>query len=406
MSTTPISKHADLIVVGAGIVGAAVARAYLTKFPSHKVILLDKEPQSARHQTGRNSGVIHAGVYYTPGSLKSRYCREGLERTIAFCKQFGVPFEQCGKIIVATNTQECERLQTLFDHCQKNDLSPQRISQQRLNEMEPAITGQEGIWVKHTGITDYAQLTSCLIEQCQAYSGFSLALSAVVTQIKESGDSVTLEVEQGDKRTQIKADKAICCAGLMSDKLIRNQGLDCDFKILPFRGEYYKLSSKFDGITKRLIYPVPDPSMPFLGVHLTKMIGGYTTVGPNAVLASGREAYDGFSFSVYDWWDSLSFKGLYSLLWQYKGAVMKELKTSLSARAYAKEVQKYCPSVQASDFMPYRSGIRAQAVKRDGSMMHDFHFVQSERVVHVANAPSPAATSAFPIADSVLQKLL
>ncbi|MEW9796789.1 L-2-hydroxyglutarate oxidase [Alteromonas sp. CYL-A6] len=399
--TSPLSKS-DVIIVGAGIVGAAVARAYLARFPTHRVVMLEKEAQCAAHQTGRNSGVIHAGVYYAPGSLKARYCREGLERTLAYCKAHDLPYEQCGKIIVATSPQEEARLETLFTNCEQNDLSPTRLTGQQIRDMEPAITGTAGVFVSHTGITDYAAITRHLLHECAQYSGFTLRYDTHVDGIDEQGDAVRCHVSQGGKKHVLSAENLICCAGLMADTLIRQQGLPCDFRILPFRGEYFRLSSRFDGITERLIYPVPDPAMPFLGVHLTKMIGGYTTVGPNAVLASGREAYNGFALSPSEWWRSISFPGLYPLLWRFRGAVVNELKTSLSQAAYARQVQKYCPDVTMNDFSPYRSGIRAQAVRQDGTLMHDFHFVRSERVMHVGNAPSPAATSAMPIADAIL----
>lgn len=406
MSLRNKTAHADLIIVGAGIIGAAVARDYLRRFPDKRVVVLEKETESASHQSGRNSGVIHAGVYYPPGSLKARFCREGLEETLSYCRQHNVAFEQCGKVIVASDQQEAERLDTLYQNCIENDLQPERWSGNKIAQQEPAIRGKEGVFVRHTGITDYRAITRHMLASCRDYPGFSLLTGAKVGHIDESGDAVTLGVSRHGRLTQLKSDNLVCCAGVMADRLIEAQGLRCDFAIVPFKGEYFKLSSRFDRVTRRLIYPVPDPSMPFLGVHLTRMVGGYTTVGPNAVLASGKEAYRAFSLSPANWYRLLRFPGLYPLLWRYRRAVASELVTSVSKQAYAKRIQRYCPSVSADDFTPYRCGIRAQAVHRNGSLMQDFHFVQTERVLHVANAPSPAATSAIPIARTVVDKLV
>ncbi len=400
-----IPSHADLVIVGAGIIGVAVARDYLGRYPGKKVVLVEKAPHPAAHQTGRNSGVIHAGVYYPPESLKATFCRQGLDATLAYCRQHDLPYEQCGKIIVATDSQEAERLETLYANCQQNDLQPERWSAQMLSREEPAIRGSEGVFVRHTGITDYAVITRHMLANCQKNRNFSLITGTEVTAIEEQSDGVRLSLVREHQPTSMLCDNLVCCAGVMSDELIRAQGLPCDFSILPFKGEYFRLSSRFDDVTARLIYPVPDPAMPFLGVHLTRMIGGYTTVGPNAVLASGREAYERISVSPKEWYRLLRFSGLYPLLWRFRKAVVSELITSISKQAYARRIQKYCPSVTANDFAPYRSGIRAQAVRHDGTLMQDFHFVRSERVLHVANAPSPAATSAMPIARTVVDKL-
>lgn len=395
----------DYIIIGAGIVGAAVAHRLSQRQPHASILIVEKESGPARHQTGRNSGVIHAGVYYPPGSLKARYCREGLERTMAFCRQFHLPFEQCGKLVVATNAVEQERLTELFERCQQNDLSPQRMSASEIRRAEPNISGVEAIEVRHTGITDYTAMTHCLLEQAGQHGRLSILYGVGVSQIEELSDSVRISLSQGGEHSCVRTAKLISCAGIYADSLIRAQGLECHFRMLPFKGEYYRLSDRFNGISQRLIYPVPDPAMPFLGVHLTKMIGGYTTVGPNAVLASGREAYDSLSLSIPEWWHSLSFTGLWRLLWQHRSAVGSELASSISKHVYARRVQKYCAAVTADDFSYYRPGIRAQAVSREGALIHDFLFVESEFCLHVANAPSPAATSALPIADAIADKV-
>ncbi|WP_189406446.1 L-2-hydroxyglutarate oxidase [Alteromonas halophila] len=406
MAVLNATPQADLVIIGAGIIGAAVARDYLARFPHHHVLMLERADRPAAHQTGRNSGVVHAGVYYPPGSLKSTLCREGLDTTLAYCRDHQLPVEQCGKVIVATDETEAQRLDTLYSNCKANDLQPERWSTRQIRSHEPAIRGTEGVYVRHTGITDYAAITRHMLSACKATGQFTLATGAEVETISEGADSVTLEVKQHARRVRVKSQALVCCAGVRADQLIRTQLGDCDFAILPFKGEYFRLSPRFDAVSSRLIYPVPDPAMPFLGVHLTRMIGGYTTVGPNAVLAAGREAYTCLDTSLAELGRILRVRGLYPLLWRFKRAVVSELITSLSKHAYASRIQRYCPAVTVDDFTPYRSGIRAQAVSRNGELMQDFHFVQTQRVLHVGNAPSPAATSAIPIARTVVDRLL
>ncbi|WOI35609.1 L-2-hydroxyglutarate oxidase [Alteromonas sp. CI.11.F.A3] len=399
-----MSKRYDIAIVGAGIVGAAVLYEYQKRYPQHKVHLIEKEPVAAFHQTGRNSGVIHAGVYYPPGSLKSQYCRQGLEDTIAWCRDHHLPFEQCGKLIVATNIDEVQKLDNLFNNCEINDLSPERVTQSRLHSMEPNITGKEAIFVNSTGITDYTAITKSLMAVATENSTVTAQFNTRVHAIDEHDECVSLLTEVNDVKRRIEADRVICCAGVYADDLIRKQGITPDFKIVPFKGEYYRLSSKYDNVSERLIYPVPNPDMPFLGVHLTKMIGGYTTVGPNAVLAPGREAYDTLP-SYSEIFRTLSYQGLWRLLWQFKSSVISEIKSSVSKSYYASLVQKYCPSINEEDLHYYRPGIRAQAVSKTGKMMGDFEFLSTDRVLHVGNAPSPAATSAMPIAKAIIDKM-
>lgn len=403
--------HYDLIIIGAGIVGAATLQQYQMKYPNKKALLIDKERKPSIHQTGRNSGVIHAGVYYPPNSLKAEYCREGLHDTIAWCQQYKLPFEQCGKLIVATNDIEMARLDVLFNNCQANELHPQRISKSKLKVLEPNITGQEAILVNATGITDYAAITHSLLDVSRQSPLVDVIYQREVVEITEYPDKVSVAIISNGttniKRNspeQLSCEQLVCCAGVYADELIQKQGLKPDFKIIPFKGIYYKLADKFNGISERLIYPVPDPEMPFLGVHLTKMIGGYTTVGPNAVLALGREAYDELP-SISEIGRTVSYSGLYKLLWKYRRSVFKEVVTTFSQKKYAELVQKYCPAVKASDFSFYRPGIRAQAMLKDGTLVHDFKFVQTERVLHVGNAPSPAATSAMPISRAIIKML-
>ncbi|MGB2427633.1 MAG: L-2-hydroxyglutarate oxidase [Alteromonas sp.] len=398
-----MNKHFDYIVIGAGIVGAATANRLSQQCPQAKIAVVEKESTAAKHQTGRNSGVVHAGVYYKAGSLKAKYCREGLERTIEFCQRYNIPYRQCGKLIVATADDEFERQQTLFDQCQANDLQPEWLNQQQIQQQAPAINGLQAIWVHHSGITDYPAITQQLLTLAEQ-RGTELIYSAPVTRIDESTSRVTIEVGT-EQRYELHADCVINCAGIYADRLIQSAGHSIDYALLPFRGEYYRLNARHDNIVDQLIYPVPDPELPFLGVHLTPMIGGYQTVGPNAVLAFGREAYKKTQLNLSDCADMLAFKGTLPLLKRYFGAGLAELKDSVFKSGYLKRIQRYCSHIESSDLLPYRAGIRAQAVNADGTLEHDFVFVQTQRCLHVGNAPSPAATSALPIAAAIVAKL-
>ncbi|WP_026375094.1 L-2-hydroxyglutarate oxidase [Aestuariibacter salexigens] len=399
-------QHADIVIIGAGIVGAATAQALQGAVPRANIMLLEKELEPAQHQTGRNSGVIHAGVYYPPGSLKARYCREGLTRTIAFCNEHGIPFDQCGKLLVATNDDEMTRMQDLYIRCQENELDPEMLSKQQLQNMEPNICGKGAFFVRQTGITDYRAITTCLTEQFRT-SGGEVCYSRQVIAADEHDNGATLTVKTGQHGTdQVQAKVVVNCAGLQSDLVARRFGVELDYQIIPFKGEYFRLSKKFDGVVQRLIYPIPDPSMPFLGVHLTKMVHGGVTVGPSAVLSLAREGYHKFAFSLSDTVRMACFAGFWKTLWKHKRAGLIEARNALSKISYLSEVQKYCTAVSIDDLLPYPSGIRAQAVSIDGQLIHDFKFIETDRAVHLGNAPSPAATSAFPIADAIVDRVL
>jgi L-2-hydroxyglutarate oxidase len=399
------SFNADFVVVGAGIVGAALAYKLVTEHKQAKIIVIERMPEPAQHQTGRNSGVIHAGVYYPPNSLKAQYCREGNARTISFCKQQGIEFEQCGKLLVATQPEEIEGMEALFKRCKENGLSPEKLSQGQIKQLEPNIRSLGGFKVKQSGITNYAEVCRALLALAENSGRCEVHYGLKVVGVDEASDSVKVTCKTDDQTVHIEAGKLVNCAGIYADDIAKISGQTLDVRMLPFRGEYFRLSPKFDGITQHLIYPIPDPDMPFLGVHLTKMIGGFTTVGPNAVLASGREVYQGIGGSPKEWMRIAGFSGTWKLLGKYPKSVLEELKTSLSTHAYVRKIQAYCPNVTVDDLQPFRAGIRAQAVDSNGNLIHDFMFKQSAHCLHVINAPSPAATSAMPIADAIAAKL-
>ena len=398
-----MKKYFDIIVVGAGIVGAATAWQLGLKYPNKSIAILEKEGSPANHQTGRNSGVIHAGVYYKPGSLKAKFCRQGLEETLHFCEQYDIPYRQCGKLIVATNALEESRLPALYNNCMTNDLAPDWIDKDQLKSMEPNISGSSAVHVKHSGITDYVSITQTFLKLAQA-QGAQIFYNIQVQQINESTDKVIIETTDSSNQT-LECDFMINCAGIYADELIRRQGLNCDFSILPFRGEYFRLSKRCDNIVNKLIYPVPDPELPFLGVHLTPMVGGYLTVGPNAVLALGKEAYRKTDAKPSDLYSMFTYSGTWKLMSKHLSSGIQEFRDSMSKRGYLKRVNKYCEFIQLDDLLPYRPGIRAQAVSQSGELLHDFEFVKSAQTLHVGNAPSPAATSAIPIAKSIVEQI-
>ncbi|WP_018691028.1 L-2-hydroxyglutarate oxidase [Algicola sagamiensis] len=389
----------DICIVGAGIVGLSTARQLQLNYPHLKILILEKESGVALHQTGRNSGVIHAGVYYPPQSLKANFCREGLKKTIDYCQEHHLPYEQCGKLIVATNTVELQRMEALYQRCLENKLDVIRLSREELQEREPDIDGCAAIYVKETGIVNYQALSEQLAKEF-IESGGTLQLNAEVVQIQETATEIRLDT----KKHSLRCRYLISCSGVMADRLIRMMGERPDFQIVPFRGEYYRLSPQFDARFQHLIYPVPDPSLPFLGVHLTKMIDGSVTAGPNAMLAYGRESYRKCDISPSDVLDMVRYPGFWKMLSRNLFPGVDELLHSYIRSLYLKKVQKYCPNIQLKDLKPFPSGIRAQAISRDGQLMQDFHFFETKRTLHVGNAPSPAATSAFPIGAYIMSK--
>lgn len=390
----------DYCIIGGGIVGLATARALLERSPDATIVLIEKESEFAVHQTGHNSGVIHAGIYYEPGSLKAKLCREGLYETIAFCQTENINYDQCGKLIVATNPIEEQRIDALYERAVANGLRLERLNAGQLREREPSVRGSAALLSPETAIVDYRQV-SARMAQILAAQGVDLVTGAKVDAISEQPDHVAIAAAGNSWRAR----HLIVCGGLQADRLARLSGMDVDFRIVPFRGEYFQLPASRNQIVSHLIYPAPDPSLPFLGVHLTRMIDGTVTVGPNAVVGFAREGYPKFSIDLTDTASYATFGGFWKLIWAHRKHALHELRGSFFRSSYLEECRKYCPELELSDLLPYRAGIRAQVVQSDGSIVHDFLFSQTDRMLHVCNAPSPAATSAIPIGRMIASKI-
>ena len=392
----------DFAVIGGGIVGLSVAWQLRKRQPSQSVVVIEKEPALARHQTGHNSGVIHAGIYYEPGSLKARLCRAGVAETLSFCRDNGIAHEQCGKLIVATNATEYARMLRLYERARQNGIEIELLDEAQLKAAEPNVAGVGAILSPTTGIVDYAAVAVAMARRLEELGG-EIRTGAEVTGIDETVDRAIIRI---DGSPPLEARFLVVCGGLMADRLAAMMQLDVDFRIVPYRGEYYRLPDAKRSIVRHLIYPVPEPGLPFLGVHLTRMIDGSVTVGPNAVQGWKREGYGRFNVSARDIADMLAFPGFWRVTAANLGVGIAEFRNSVWKRGYLRQVQKYCPSVQLADLLPYPAGIRAQAVMRDGTLVDDFLFAETPRSLHVCNAPSPAATSAIPIGAMICDKVL
>ncbi|WP_275285825.1 L-2-hydroxyglutarate oxidase [Halomonas elongata] len=390
----------DFIILGGGILGMSTAMQLKQAYPDRRMLLVEKEEAPARHQTGHNSGVIHAGVYYTPGSLKARFCLAGNRATREFCDVHGVEYDICGKLLVATSELEKQRMEALWERTAANGLEREWLSGEALREREPNITGIGGIFVPSSGIVDYAAVTRAMAAEFERLGG-EIRYDAEVTALEERRREVVVTTSQG----AFTGRYLVTCSGLMADRVIRMLGQDPGFTICPFRGEYYRLPERHNDIVNHLIYPIPDPSMPFLGVHLTRMIDGSVTVGPNAVLAFKREGYRRRDVSLRDLAGMAADPGILRVLGRNLWPGLAEMKNSLHKRGYLELVRKYCPSLTLDDLGPYPAGVRAQAVSRDGKLVDDFLFVSTPRTLNVGNAPSPAATSALPIGGHIVEKL-
>ena len=395
----PIPR-AEIVIIGGGIVGLATAFRAAERFPARKIVVIDKESAVARHQTGHNSGVLHTGIYYRPGSLRAKNCREGKLAMEAFCEREGIPFRRCGKVIVATREEELPRLQTLFERGQANGVRCERIEPARLREIEPHAAGVAAIHVPEAGIVDYVAVCERLSQLIQQ-AGAEILLETRVTGIRSHHDSVLISTTRGE----IEADLAVNCGGLHSDRLARLAGAEVTAKIVPFRGEYFKLTSEAEHLVKGLIYPVPDPRFPFLGVHFTTMIDGGVECGPNAVLAFAREGYTKTAINLRDLAESLTYPGFLRMAAQHWRTGLGEMWRSVSKAAFVRELQRLVPEVRSSQLVAAPAGVRAQALSADGTLVDDFVIEMQARVVNVLNAPSPAATSSLNIGALIADRL-
>ncbi|WP_206696847.1 L-2-hydroxyglutarate oxidase [Marinomonas algicola] len=398
--TESIHCDYDIAIIGGGVVGLATAWQLMQANPQKKIVLLEKESQVGLHQTGHNSGVIHAGVYYPPGSLKAKFCKEGSEEIKAFCRKYHIDFDVCGKLLVATNSLEVKRMNALYKRCLENDIKVELLDRNELRIKEPNIKGDAAIFVHETGIVDYQKICQKLAELF-VKGGGELLMNAKVTSLQESDTEVVIKIGNRSIATRY----LVSCAGLMADRITKMLGIATDFQIIPFRGEYYQLPAKHNRIVNHLIYPIPDPELPFLGVHLTRMIDGSVTVGPNAVQGWKREGYGKINFSAVDTLQMLLFSGYWRLLAKFWKIGLQETRNSWIKSGYLAQVNKYCDQINEVDLLPYPAGVRAQAVMADGRLVHDFLFAQSQRTLHVCNAPSPAATSSLPIGRHIIEKL-
>lgn len=392
-------SHFHLIVVGAGVVGLATALEVTRRFPHLTVLVLEKEDRVARHQSGHNSGVIHSGVYYKPGSRKARLCVAGAAAMVAFCREHGIAHDVCGKVIVATDESELPRLEELRQRGEANGLVGLRMAGAgELREIEPHASGLRALVVPSTGITNYAAVCEKYAELISAQGG-TILTSSPVTTIRRMPDEIVVETPG----KVFSADYLINCAGLFSDRISRMAGDDPGITIIPFRGEYYDLVPERASLVRTLIYPVPDPRFPFLGVHFTRRINGTVDAGPNAVLALQREGYRHTDVSVRDLAGTFSFPGFWRMASKHWRSGVDEFRRSFSKRAFTRALQRLVPSIQEGDLVPGKSGVRAQALQRDGTLVDDFSFVRSDRMLHVLNVPSPAATASLMIGKAVVQ---
>lgn len=389
----------DHVVVGGGIVGISTAWNLLQKRPGAGVLLLEKEPALGLHQTGHNSGVVHAGIYYEPGSLKARLCRRGSARTRELAEEHGIPFRTTGKLLVATDQRELSRMDGLLERAAANGIKAEVLDGAELRRREPMVSGLGALFVTETGVVDYREVTRVLARSVRSAGG-ELRTGVEVTGVAETGDAVRIDTSQGP----VLARQAVFCGGLQADRLASLAGLDLDLRIVPFRGEYFDVAPAKRGLVSHLIYPIPDPALPFLGVHLTVTVTGELNVGPNAVLGLAREKYAKLSFDRRDAGDIVRFPGMRALARRHWRTGIREMRNSLWKRGYLRECRKYCPSLELGDLLPREAGIRAQAVMRDGTLVHDFLLRSTPRTLHVLNAPSPAATSALPIGKMLAEK--
>jgi (S)-2-hydroxyglutarate dehydrogenase len=390
----------DCVVIGGGIVGLATGWAVLQSNPNGRIAVLEKEDMLARHQTGRNSGVIHSGIYYKPGSLKAKLCCAGRRRLVVFCESYGVEYEVCGKVIVAQSESELPRLHNLCERGRENGLAVKSLSAGEIKDIEPHVRCTAGIHVPETGIVDFVGVSQKLGELIESQGG-ELRLGTKVNGIQTKGNETVLETTSGD----ITARLIINCAGLHSDRLATLAGARPEAQIIPFRGEYYELKPERRFLVRNLIYPVPDPQFPFLGVHFTRMISGGVHAGPNAVLSLKREGYHRTAFDLRDCLDTMTFPGFWRLARKHARSGLEEMYRSFSKKAFVRSLQRLIPEICEEDLIPAESGVRAQALRPDGCLVDDFLIVNNTSGMHVCNAPSPAATASLEIGRIIAEQI-
>ncbi|WP_337177105.1 L-2-hydroxyglutarate oxidase [Paludisphaera sp.] len=392
----------DVAVVGGGVVGLATAYQLTRTRPGTRVVVLEKEPEVGRHQTGHNSGVLHSGIYYKPGSLKALNCRQGKRLMEEFCAAEEIPYEICGKVIVAIDESDLPALERIHERGQANGVACEVIGKERLAELEPHAAGVKAIHVPEAGIVDYKEVCRRLAQRIQEAGGQVLT-DARVARIERSNGKAVVTTAKGD---EVEARQIVNCAGLHCDRVTAMGGVKPDARIVPFRGEYFELKPEAHHLCKNLIYPVPDPAFPFLGVHFTRMIEGGVECGPNAVLAFGREAYRKTDFNARDFLETVRYPGFRKLARKYWRTGLGEMWRSASKKAFVKALSRLVPEIRAEHLVPAPAGIRAQAVQPDGGMVDDFLIQEADHVINVNNAPSPAATASLNIGLAIVDRLL
>ena len=390
----------NYIIIGGGIVGLSTAMTLSQRFPTTKIALLEKESSWAAHQTGHNSGIIHSGIYYKPGSYKAKLCRQGNQSMVAFCEQHGIDYKICGKVIVATEEHELPLLDNLYQRGLENNLDIAKITQEQVREIEPHVSCLAGIKVSSTGIVDYKQVCHKYAEVAEA-QGVELHFNTCVTGIKSTLEGHVIETTKGEYQTNF----LINCGGLYSDRLTELAKEQAPAKIVPFRGEYYELTPEKNYLVNGAIYPVPNPNFPFLGVHFHPSVDGKVHAGPNAVLGFKREAYNKFDFDLKEFMETMTYPGFWKLAAKYPKDGLAEMIRSYSKSIFVRSLQRLIPEVEAKDIVPSPAGVRVQALKIDGSMVDDFLFVNGERALHVCNAPSPAATASIEIGKQIVARV-
>jgi (S)-2-hydroxyglutarate dehydrogenase len=390
----------DFAIIGGGIVGLSTAMALGKRYPDAQIIVLEKEGDWAAHQTGHNSGVIHSGIYYKPGSFKAKFCRDGANSMVEFCQEHHIDHDVCGKVIVAVDESEVQRLENIYQRGVDNGIQVQRITAEEVKEVEPHVRCVAGVRVHATGIANYKQVCLKYADLIQQQGG-ELRLNTKVLRIVHSASNQVIETNNGIFETRF----VINCAGLHSDRVAKLNNVDPQAKIIPFRGEYYELIPEKRHLVKTLIYPVPNPDFPFLGVHFTRMIDGSVHAGPNAVLSLKREGYKKTDFDLRDFAEVMTYPGFWKLAAKHADEGIQEIIRSFSKAAFVRSLQQLIPEVQASDLVPCHAGVRAQALMNDGKLVDDFLIISGQNCVNVCNAPSPAATSSLEIGKAIVAKI-